>query len=379
MTPRGGALLLLALGMLACGLSLGGRIFYLFALFLALMWGYALLSLLLTKARLRVSCRVSPDRALRGDAASLRVEASRRGFLPVGMLTVTVTLGDTRADYALALPLQKTAALSLDLPVRHVGLLSAGVSRAVISDQLGLFRTPARVKAQPPLLVLPRAFEVAPLRFLAEDEGRNLQNRTTEDLSSPEDTRAYRQGDALKRIHWKLSARKRALIVRKFETPAPPDTLILLDCSVPPAQDQEAAAALRDTLCESALSVAARQAGEAPVRVPFYGAQAGEYLSDSSGNTDALAELLALQPFSASLDFANILALELRRMRRTGATVIITPRLTPGIVEGVRHIRRMGPSARVYYVTHTPEAPADRPFIAQLQQSLVEVCYVRPA
>ena len=55
MTPRGIALLLTALGLLACGLSLGGRIFYLFALFLALMEGYALLSLLLTRRRARVS------------------------------------------------------------------------------------------------------------------------------------------------------------------------------------------------------------------------------------------------------------------------------------------------------------------------------------
>ena len=66
-------------------------------------------------------------------------------------------------------------------------------------------------------------------------------------------------------------------------------------------------------------------------------------------------------------------------MRRTGATVIVTSRLNAEVVEGVIHIRRMGPSARVYYVTHTPDAPEDKPYIAQLQQNLVEVCYVKPA
>ena len=169
-------------------------------------------------------------------------------------------------------------------------------------------------------------------------------------------------------------------MVRRFETPAPPDTLILLDPALPKGAEGEARAALRDTLCETALSVAAMQAREsAPVRLPTYGAQAGEFHADPGGRADALAELLARLRFDEPLDFANILTLELRRMRRTGATVIITARLTPGVVEGVRHIRRMGPSARVYYVTHTPEAEADRPLIAQLQQSLVEVCYVRPA
>ena len=118
---------------------------------------------------------------------------------------------------------------------------------------------------------------------------------------------------------------------------------------------------------------------DAPVRVPLYGAQAGEFLSDHSGSVMLLAEMLARQPFAGGTDFARVLNLELRRMRRTGATVIITARLNADVVEGVKHIRRMGPSARVYYITRTPDAPQDRPYIAQLQQCLVEVCYVTPA
>ena len=230
------------------------------------------------------------------------------------------------------------------------------------------------------LLVLPRAFEVAPLRFLANDEGTARPNRTQEDLSFPEDIRAYRSGDALKRIHWKLSARKRELVVRKFETPAPPDSLILLDCTPPAAEDDSQLPALRDALCETALSVAAMQMrADAPVRMPFYGSQAGEFLSDRSAGTDLLEELLARQRFSESDDFARILLLEQRRMRRTGATAIITSHLSAPVVEGIKQIRRMGPSVRVYLITYTPDAPQDRPYIAQLQQSLVEVCYVTPA
>ena len=233
-----------------------------------------------------------------------------------------------------------------------------------------------------PILVLPRSFDVEPLRFLQSDEGRSLQNRNTEDLASPEDTRAYRAGDPLKRVHWKLTARRRELIVRKFETPAPPDTLILLDCAAPgpAAGDPEAAAQLRDTLCETALSVAEMQVrGDIPVRVPLYGRQTGEFLSDRSGNTGVLAEMLARQSFEGGIEFYRVLNLELRRMRRTGATVIVTAQLNAGVVEAIKHIRGMGPSARVYYITHTPDAPDDRPYIAQLQQNMVEVCYVTPA
>ena len=70
---------------------------------------------------------------------------------------------------------------------------------------------------------------------------------------------------------------------------------------------------------------------------------------------------------------------KLRRMRRTGATVIITTRLDAQIVEGVSRIRRMGPSARLYLVTYTPDAEGYQPFVTRLQHHLVEVCYVTPA
>ena len=382
MTARGRALAVVAAGMLFSGLSLGGRMFYLSAVFAVLALLFSLLTVLITRRGLTLACAVTPDRTPRGEAAHLRISAHQGLPLPISPLLLTVVLGDYRERCALSLR-RGRAVLALNIPARHIGALKAGVASASFTDALGLFRAQARLdEAAHPLLVLPRSFEVSPLRFLQGEEGRALQNRTTEDLSSPEDTRAYRAGDPLKRVHWKLSARRRELIVRKFETPAPPDTLILLDCAAPAAEEggAESALRLRDALCETALSVAEMQArGGAPVRVPFYGSAAGEYLSDASGSTAALAEMLARQPFEGGGDFPGVLNLELRRMRRTGATVIISSRLDADIVEGIRHIRRMGPSARMYYITHTPDAPQDRPYVAQLQQSLVEVCYVTPA
>lgn len=379
MTGRGRALLIIAAGALYSGLSLGGRMFYLSAVFAALSLLLSLSTLLIVRRSLTLRCQLSPEQTPRGEAAHLRIQARCRAFLPAAPLSLTVEAGGPPEEYAL--PLRRgTVSMELDFLAPHVGEMAVGVTHAAVSDILGLFRLPLPcASAAAPLLVLPRSFEVAPLRFLLSEEGRSAQNRTTEDLSSPEDTRSYRAGDALKRVHWKLTARKRELTVRKFETPAPPDTLILLDCAAPEGNPEQLAS-LRDTLCETALSVAEAQArGDAPVRVPLYGEAANEFLSDRGGSMRMLAEMLARQPFAGGVDFSRVLGAELRRMRRTGATVIITTRLDADIVEAVRHIRRMGPSARFYYITYTPEAPEDQPYIAQLQQSLVEVCYVTPA
>ncbi|MBQ9195867.1 MAG: DUF58 domain-containing protein [Clostridia bacterium] len=382
MTARGRALLIIALSALYTGLSLGGRMFYLAAVFALLALACSLACVLAVRFSLRAVCDIQPRSVLRGESARLSVAVQNKSRLPVSQLTVAAALGKTEDIRLLSLR-RGAGQTEIVLPTRHIGELQAGIARIEFTDILGLFHCSKRFdKAMVPLLVLPRSFEVEPLRFRQSDEGRGLPNRGVEDLSSPEDTRAYRAGDPLKRVHWKLTARKRELVVRQFETPAPPDTLILLDCTAPAGHTQDASALddLKDTLCETALSVAEMQVmGDIPVRVPLYGERMYEFRSERNGSASALAEMLARLSFEGGVEFYRVLNLELRRMRRTGATVIITAQLNAEVAEAVKHIRRMGPSARLYYVTHTPDVPEDRPYIAQLQQSLVEVCYVTPA
>lgn len=381
MTRRGSALLALSLFCLFCGMSLGGRIFYLFAVFGVLALLLSLCTVLMANRLLHIDAQLASPTVLRGEQIKAVLTFEHKRLPPISPVLVIVRGGKRLYECAYE---QLPAHDAISMHAAHVGALDVGVECWVFSDIFGLFEVRRRRNKTEECLVLPRDFEVQPLRFLSSDDGRALPNRTSEDLSSPDDTRAYRAGDPLKRIHWKLSARRRSLTVRSYETPAPPDTLILMDCTLPGAPDEtdENRAVLRDTLCETALSVAMMQGGsESPVRMPFYGEQTAEFYM-GAGRQDTLAmlpELLARQAFEGGTEFSRVLNLELRRMRRTGATVIITSRLDAQVVEGIRHIRRMGPSARVYLVTRTPDDERDRPYVARLQQCMVEVCYVSPA
>ena len=73
------------------------------------------------------------------------------------------------------------------------------------------------------------------------------------------------------------------------------------------------------------------------------------------------------------------LHLELRRMGRTGAAIIITTYLDAPVVDAISQMRRMGPNIRVYLVTFDPEQESLQRLVGQLQHHLVEVCYVTPA
>ena len=382
MTRRGAAVLTALITGALCALSLGNLLYLYVAILLALVLLYSFITCLWAKRTAECRQHLSASSVSRGESAQLVVQVYHACPLPVGPLRGEYLYAGQEGELLFPSAPFKSVTRRFPLSARHVGRYDAGVSALWAGDLFG-FRMKIRPAAAPsPLTVLPRPFDIEKPRFNLGDDGAAALGRTQEDYSAPEDVRAYRPGDAMKRIHWKLSSRKRELLVRRFETPAPPDTLILLDCDTPLGGEKvaEGKECLRDALCETAVAVARLQMeDQSPVRLPIYGSRANEFSSDHAAGLALLQEMLAAQPFGGGEDFARVLNLELRRMRRTGAAIIITTRLDAQIVEGVSHIRRMGPNVRLYLVTYQPEDPAYQPFVTRLQHHLVEVCYVTPA
>ena len=383
MTRRGWAVLAALITSGLCALSLGGTLYYYISLLLLILLAYAFFSCFWAWRTASCRQRLSAATVSRGESAQLLLQASHLCPLPIAPLKGEFLYAGQQDDCVFPAAPFRVHERRLPLSARHVGQYAACVSKLKIQDIFGLFE----LKKNPrepgqSLLVLPRPFDIEKPRFVLGEDGAAALARTQEDYNAPEDVRAYQPGDAMKRIHWKLSSRKRELLVRRFETPAPPDTLILLDCASPLGGEQvnEGKEALRDALCETAVAVATLQMQDgSPIRLPIYGERANEFSSDNAASLTLLQEMLACQSFREEEDFARVLDLELRRMRRTGATIIITTRLDAGIVDAVSRIRRMGPSARLYLVTYTPDSPDYLPFITRLQHHLVEVCYVTPA
>lgn len=369
---------------LLAALSTGSKIYLLFAVLLAVMAILSLLSVMLAGRSASVSHTLSSHRVQRGEDVTLEIVVRHRGFLPIAPITITLSAAPGEPPIVTRLPYsgRKSQRLAYRFTTAHVGVFSPGVISYLVEDVFGFFSrkllpdTPA-----PELMVLPLPFEVEPLKFSPGDTGMEMLSRAREDPTTPSDVRAYQPGDPMKKVHWKLSMRKRELLVRRFEDPALPDALVLLDCAPPSLPDTprpQAKEYLQDALCETAASVVLHQMrGDHPVRLPLLGKRPMEY--DKSMGIPALLEELARLDFSQTERFERVLLLETRRMRRTGATVIVTSRLNSIVADMIIRIRRMGPYVRLYLVTFTPENPAILPLISRLQQNTVEVCYVTPS
>jgi uncharacterized protein (DUF58 family) len=189
------------------------------------------------RARYRLRCvrRVTPSRVPAGQPAivSLRLENISR--LPTGLLlaedSVPYPLG-TRPRFVLE-RIEQGGARELSYPIQSGtrGQFTIGPLRVRVADAFGLVELGHSFAAHSTLVVTP-AITQLPRRSLAgswhgEGSGRNRTAATAgEDDVVP---RAYRDGDGLRKVHWRSTARHGELMVRREEQRWRNRAVLLLD------------------------------------------------------------------------------------------------------------------------------------------------------
>lgn len=228
---------------LAYALALVGavafRVFYtgwLSGLILPVVACLPLLGLLLALPGV-LSCRLSlsaPERVERGAAAAWTVTGKSRLGLPLGKVwvkveTVNTLTGQTvRKRVSFFLPGSGQTA-DVPAPTEHCGLLGSRIVSAWACDCLGLFRLPLFRGKEAQLWVMPLS-QAADLPPLPQEEHPGLRPRPGGGPGEDYDPRAYRPGDPLNSIHWKLSAKRDDLVVRETLETVYPLPLLTLDC-----------------------------------------------------------------------------------------------------------------------------------------------------
>ncbi len=118
-----------------------------------------------------------------------------------------------------------------DLRPPRRGVFPIGPLHVQVVDAFGLATASADVGEQQPIIVTPEVIPLADtgLSIPAGDgESRLVQRRATGDEDDVM-TREYRQGDAMRRVHWRASARHGDLMVRQEEQRSFPEARIIVD------------------------------------------------------------------------------------------------------------------------------------------------------
>lgn len=188
-----------------------------------------------TRFRLSSSRRVEPARVPAGTGAAVVLRLENVSRLPTGLL-----LAEDRIPYLLGVRprfvlerVEPRGTREVEYPVHCEvrGRYPLGPLTIALTDPFGMCRLDRSFSARDTLVVTP---VVEPLPWVpvggewagsGESRSRSLAAAGEDDVA----TREYRQGDDLRRVHWRSTARYGELMVRREEQPWESRAVLLLD------------------------------------------------------------------------------------------------------------------------------------------------------
>ncbi len=234
-----------------------------FVLFVSVLALPVVTLILLILSALLLKLKVEPETLYVGKQQDfiIDIKVVNRFILPVSPMMITGTFHDSAGNVISDrhLVLSANALRKSDFAfggnIRYRGEYHLGIEHAEIYDLLRLFRI--RLKNIPgcTVTVTPRRIILDDNNALcADDYDSTITNVSFMDSSSFVSVRKYEDGDLMKHVHWKLSAKHDELMVKEMEQNLGSSAIIITDIHSISADDDENMRAA-DAVAESALAI----------------------------------------------------------------------------------------------------------------------------
>src|SRR5215471_7496309 len=222
-TTRGRAFIAAGAAAGILGLGLGQRTLLSIGGLLVILPVLSVLAASRTRYRIRWVREVSPSRVPAGQTASVSIRLDNVSRLPTGLLltedTVPYSIGARPRFILDRIEPGGTRQLSYPIQPDHRGKFRIGPLNVRVADAFGLAKVgsmaapPVTLVVTPPVTALPRTALAG--SWLGDGDARaSTAAAAGEDDVVP---RAYRDGDELRRVHWRSTARYGELMVRREE------------------------------------------------------------------------------------------------------------------------------------------------------------------
>lgn len=288
-------------------------------------------------------------------APAYEVEA---GFLklPDGLSQRVEDAGENRPDLIAG---QGSQTVVLSLRASRRGAYTLGPLFAGVTFPFGLFRWPHRIGGKRRLLVTPRihpvqTMQLAPgLRY--QPGGVPLASSTGESMEFV-GVREYRQGDSLRKIHWKLWARRGEPVVREYSQEYFARVGLILDTYRPPGTREFEAAA------EVAGSIASFLEQQDAI-VDFFAAGTEVYflsLGRHLGSLQSVLDVLACVAPCKESPYARLEQQLLDLLAGLSAVVVVTFAPSPERREFLERLRMGGAPLRIFCIGGQPDPEMTR-------------------
>ena len=235
LTTRGRCLLASGLALTVSAFLLGQRDLLRAALFLVALPLAAVAVVVRTRYRLACTRRLDPPRVEAGRTSTVRLRLDNVSRLPSGVLLMEDRLPWTlggRPRFVLD-KVEPRGVRDVSYPISSDvrGRYVVGPLSVQLTDPFGLCELTRSFASTDELVVTPVVSPLPAVRLGGdwtgggESSARSVATSGTDDVS----TREYRQGDDLRKVHWRSTARTGELMVRREEQPFQSRAVLVLD------------------------------------------------------------------------------------------------------------------------------------------------------
>ncbi|OXM71850.1 MULTISPECIES: DUF58 domain-containing protein [Amycolatopsis] len=305
LTTRGRCLLAAGVAAAVCAVVLNERDLLRVAVFVVALPLLIALFIAASRVRIGASRTLLPDRVSAGSAGEVELALWRNGKLPAGEVLledgVPYALGSRPRFVVERLPHGRVIALRYPIQPMMRGIQQVGPLRATLTDPFGLCEFDRELIAHSRLVVVPK---VVSLWGLPSGAGIGAGDDGSVRLHAGQGetdviVRQYRQGDDLRKVHWRSTARRDEIMVRVEERPWRGGTTVLLDHRAAAHHGTGPAASLEWAISFAAsVCVHVRRAGHRVRLVTEHGKPLADVPGDGGEGYDnvLLDALAALQP-----------------------------------------------------------------------------------
>jgi uncharacterized protein (DUF58 family) len=377
-TSRGRSVLVLGLVVYLAGWAFGSKPLYPVAAGLLLVSALAWAWIHAANRPVDVDRR-SPEREhFEGDDVEFRVIVRPSSFLPPPAATLAERvgrLGEQRHGLR-----RQGRRLFVDYALRQVprGRYVFECGRIEVTDPFGLQRIDLELPRPGALLVYPR---LARLERLFSESGANalegrrllLRRPTGFDLHS---VREYEQGESLRKVHWRSTARRGQLMVKELEDAPRDEVAVLLDACASAVTGESFDVQVR--AAASILDAYVRRSRRAVLVVNSAQHESQQVHSPVADRRRAL-ELLAAVEATARGPLTTLLAEEAGPAARALELVVVTARLDRQLVDRLVQRALARRKTSVVFIdapTFAGAQPSIEPFLLRLEAGGVAVATV---
>jgi len=245
------------------------------------------------------------------------------------------------------------------------GEYEIGLKSVIATDYLGLFRLKRKYRKQTSILALPRIvdFSNIPLSMSLVAEASARFDIRDEDYSIVSDIRPYIPTDSIKRVHWKLTAKRNEWLVKIFQSNALNHVSIIFDNLRLPLLEEEMYA-LEDRMVESAVGLA-RHCLNQGMPVDFLSTDGGKTSAQTAAGFNTIYHMVGELKFEKDpvLSPVTILTQMLNDAAGSVNAVVFTTALTTELYERtVNSLNRGNYTAIMYFATEDYNAEYEHIF-----------------